>query len=877
MKKLLIPLFFFLIGLKSYAVEETISYFDQSGDLTAYQNMLWQFARFEPEAPCYIKEITVYFFGQSGQATVVLLGHEGGQALPGIFTGTNLEKFIAAWTVSPSPPQGQVQGIRIQLPEPVYFADDQFFIGVGGLSGGLFFATDRTQVAPSCESESGGTFMNQVVINSSQEWQLGGYSYAASALVEYPSKNPHNYFKDVTSDLGFPTGLSRSSYAAADFDKDGDLDILISGKLFKNNSGESFTDVTEEYGLAGSASGNAFVDFDNDGDQDVVLLQSGGGKCYVYKFDPESDSFEQIELSTPTLQSLTCFSFEDVDLDGYPDLFLGQLWGDYPLPLPNYLMRNTGGNDVEDATVLLYPQWDGEWNYPNEAWNPDQYIVDRNRNSRGCGWCDFDDDGDRDFFVTNYFLQEDEFYENLGDALFDDICTDKGIDQNATGHNHGTGVDWSDYDADGDFDLGLSQFAHPRFLQSDHRPMTIYNNSGAPNYDFVDTYDPATWTSSLGITFEETSAGIAFGDANNDGLQDFVKTTFYGCRFIDFYEQTQDNKFVNKTWDYGLDKIVTGEDAMWFDFDQDGKLDLAMSENGKFRLFRNAHSSQNSWSQVELESKTANKFAIGARVKVYVGSKRYVQEVNCGRGQKMQNPYRLHFGLGSATEISKIEVRWPGSSEYETFTNIPINSIVRLVEGEPYAPDVPEVPVLSYPENGAVEVSLQASLRWQASIGASQYKVKIADNPDLTDPIVDETVSQNEYPISELAEQTSYYWTVSAGNDVGFSEYAEPRGFTTGKVSGVQSAESAEFYLSEIAPNPVTDQAKLEFGTRKSGKARLALYDSQGELQSVLFEGELSPGDYEILRSFSGIANGSYILEFTMGNQSKIEKIVVAK
>ncbi len=681
MKKFILTLLLLItVSSAAYSAEETLSYWNREGQLTYYQNTYWQFALFAPEAPCYIKEFTLYFFGNPGQATIVLLGHEAGNPVPGLFVGTGGNKVLGAWTTNVNPEQGQPAGVKVELEEPVWFANDHFFIGVGGMSQGLNLLSDQTTYQPLCESNDGGNFYYQSLYNAQGQWALGNHAYAIDVVVDYPTKTPAGYLQDATTAMGFETGLSRASYAAADYDNNSFQDILISGRLYANENG-MFTEVTAEAGLEGGASGNAFVDFDNDGDLDIIFFRSSQQLSYLFENDGEGN-FSKTQLNIPPLVNITSFSIADINNDTYPDIFIGQLWGEYPQSQPNYLFINDGSNNVTDGTAMIYPDWDGTWNFPNEAWDPDNYVVDRNRNSRGSQWVDFDEDGDLDLYIANYFLHEDEFYRNNGDGSFTDICREKDIDQNETGHNHGTGVDWSDFDNDGDMDLLLFQFAHPRFLQYDHRPTTLYKNSGSPGYNFTDTYNPDTWTSSVGIEFEETHAGGAWGDVNNDGLDDFVVTTFYGCRYIDFYEQQPDNTFALKTFDYGLDKIVTGEDAAWVDVDNDGDLDLLLSDNRNFRIFENTLDiGVNNFVQVDLESTSANKYAIGARVKVFAGDDVYIQEVSCGRGQKMQKPYRLHFGISTNTSIDKISVRWPGKTEYEDFTDIETNSIVKLTEG----------------------------------------------------------------------------------------------------------------------------------------------------------------------------------------------------
>jgi hypothetical protein len=450
------------------------------------------------------------------------------------------------------------------------------------------------------------------------------------------------------------------------------------------------------------------------------------------------------------------------------------------------MLLNDKNNNFTDNTKLLYPDYDGTWNYPNEQWDPANNIVNRNRNSRGSQFVDFDNDGDLDLYVANYFLQWDEFYRNNGNGTFTDIIAQKNIDVNKTGHNHGTGVDWYDYDNDGDMDLLLSQFAHPRFLKDyDHRPLTIYKNDGAPNYSFTDTYDATNFSSKIGIGYEETYAGSAWGDANNDGLSDFVATTYYGCRFIDFYQQNDDHTFSNQTFDFGLEGISTGDDACWVDFDNDGKLDLAMSDGRKFRLFKNYYDLNFDWLEVDLKGKAGQEsYIVGARVKVHTNNGIFTQEVSLGRGQKMQKPFRLHFGLGRLAEISKVEVRWPGTTNYEEFYSIQPNKIVTLVQDKGGQPVVPDAPVLNYPLNGAVDFDSKAEkLKWNKVDNADKYQIMISKDNGFANVVLDKSnLTKTEQVVDELEGLTQYYWKVRAQNAVGWGAWSEVWNFKTAKI-----------------------------------------------------------------------------------------------
>lgn len=682
MKKIIFILFFCFASGSLYAELDTLSYWDKNEPTFVGFNFAQyplQSARFVPEAPCYIKEIHAWYLGQPGSAVIWLLDQAGGTFLPNALTATAGQYNINAWSFNVNPPPGQIGGVRIVLDEPYYMTDTQFYVISGNHSQGLLLASDTTLHEVFCEYKEGDSDVQwrpQNLSNTNGDWMYGPYAYLVDVVVEYPEKESKNYLQDITSQVELPTNMGRTTYAWTDFDGDGYLDFLNGGRYFKNNEGESFTEMTQDLGLKGSASGNAFVDMDNDGDLDIVLLKSSGAKSYLYTNDGEGGLTETQLEGIPDLVDPTCFSFADINGDAYPDLFIGQLWSPYPDPQPNYFLVNNQNGDFD--------------------YLDDVCKTDGDKQSRGSQFVDFDDDGDLDLYVTNYFLQMDELWENEGDLNFFNIIELTGISQNRGGDhnypsNHGTGVDWYDYDNDGDMDILLCQFAHPRFIGEsiDHRPTTIYKNLEGW-YDFEDTYDPDTWTSNVGLGFTESYAGASWGDANNDGLADYVNTVFYRCQYIDFYEQQPDHTFENKTFEYGLEWIYTGVDACWVDYDNDGRLDLAMSKDNRFVLFKNMTPADNNWVEIDLEASSGNKYAIGSRVKVYAGDDVYMQEVNCGRGQKMQRPYRLHFGLGSHQTIDKIEVRWHGKTEYTTYAgeNIQANSIIKLTET---ASDVDEI------------------------------------------------------------------------------------------------------------------------------------------------------------------------------------------
>lgn len=671
MKKLIYILIILAFPLNLMAEDVVLRYWNDTDQMFRFDTTGFhytaQFQRFDIPGPCLIKAMTIFLTGAPSNVTVCLIGHQGGSPLPQIFAYGG-KGLLASGQFQFA---GAQQPTKIDLPlqEPISFFGDQCFIGVFiENSANTYFLTNTVELNPSCSSVDGGDFGFQVLANYNatdiaKMWATQKFSYICNLTVEFTNTEPKGYLSDRTVSSGISPNMSFSSVAWGDINNDGYLDLLVAGRLFLNNDMSEFKEITTKAGLSGTPQANAFIDIDNDGDMDILFLNgSSDGKTpsRIYINDG-SGNFTGSDLTGLNFVNVTGFSIADLDLDGYPDLFVTQMGPDItnPTALPNIFYLNNKKNGFLIKTGML------------TTFSP--------RRSIGCQFVDFDDDGDLDLYVSNFNMETDELYQNNGNLSFTNIIDKKAIDlftkDGKTYSNSGTGVDWYDFDNDGDLDLLLPQFTHPYNIAFGFEGTSIYRNS---NGSFTDTWDRTELKNSLGIEYEEYNAGGAFGDIDNDGLVDLIMTTYFGCRYIDLYKHNTDHSFSNITYEWGLNRLATGDDACWVDFDNDGKLDLAMSIDRKFKLFKNTFNSGNNWVELDLTSETGNFFAIGARVKLYAGGKIYTQEVTSGRGQSMQKPSRLHFGLNNAASIDKVEIRWPGTKEYITYNDIKINQINKI-------------------------------------------------------------------------------------------------------------------------------------------------------------------------------------------------------
>ncbi len=648
-------------------IEETIKHY--SGTQQVYYNspeIDMQFARFEPAAPCYIKKINVMLTGATGNVRIRLIGYEAGSQVP------ELQNDI----ISPFTVQKTVQGnqtLSITLQEPVWFDNSWFWIGVDNLSSGIFLLSDN--VAKTIPYD---TYFYQAlhIKNPDQPWSVGNFAYFVDVLVSYPTKTSENILQDYTWVLGNQGELKSSCIAAADYNSDDYTDLIINNKLFRNNKNDSFSDVTEELGVVNNFNSafpnsqcQSFVDTDNDGDLDIVSF----GRDTSVLFINENNTFTGVLLSFPAFPtygySPLLFNWADINYDGYPDLVALQQASKYIDSLPSFVFINDKNNDFIDESNRMFPA---------------NYIY---RRARASQFGDFDNDGDQDLYIANYYLERDQLYENNGDGFFVDISPQKNLDIHATGSQHGCGVNLFDYDNDLDLDIIVARIAHARFVMYDHRGTVLYRNEGPPNFNFTDLtgqyHNYPGQISPIGLEYEDYHSSAAFADVNNDGLPDLLLKTYNPYRFISFYEQQPDHTFKMARFKYGIDRIdAYGAGQVWLDYNNDGRIDLAMYNQNKISLFKNKLKNAVNSIELNLRCTTGNKFAIGARAVVYAGTQTFMREVVCGQDEWVQFPYRLHFGLGEINEIDSVVVTWPVKPQKkDVFKDLIANNIYTLTEG----------------------------------------------------------------------------------------------------------------------------------------------------------------------------------------------------
>ncbi len=481
------------------------------------------------------------------------------------------------------------------------------------------------------------------------------------------------WFTDITTLAGI---TSSGRVAIADYDDDGDDDVLIGGaQLWRNDGKAHFVDVTAKVGLSGlGGAGGVWGDYDNDGRLDIFVF--GGREHLIHQNSDgtfvEANAGEFIEDPARDFPTEAA-SWVDVDNDGRLDVYTA-----------NYEVLAKDANGVD---ILGICDWHFLWKQDETGHFHDVAKAYGMHTKKECGRSvtanDWDQDGDQDIYVGNYRLNPNYLWQNdFEQPHMTD--TGKATGTRGVGTNndfgHTIGATWVDADDDGDFDLFVANLAHPRFIGFSDRSK-FYQNLGADS----------GWTFSehremSGIGYLETHSNPDFADFDNDGDLDLSLTAVYKGRLGQFWRNDGRS---DATWltfsdaTYSTGWIVdNGWGSAWGDLDGDGDLDQVVN-----KVFRNDYGDVSGdhghWLKVKLHgTQKVNGAAIGAWVTIDLGDgKMRSRLVHGGHGVGCQDSLTLHFGLGKQTVVQGVTVHWPGLPA-ETFGPFAADQVLRVTEGQ---------------------------------------------------------------------------------------------------------------------------------------------------------------------------------------------------
>jgi hypothetical protein len=520
-------------------------------------------------------------------------------------------------------------------------------------------------------------------------------------------------FTDVTSDAGVAfvhqSSATSNKYlvetmgggvALFDYDNDGRLDVFFTNgakiddplpvgkrpdksdakywnRLYRQTQGGTFVDVTEKAGLSGMPQnyygmGVAVGDYDNDGFEDLYVTNFGGNTLYHNNGD---GTFTDVTGRAGVGASGWSASagFFDADNDGKLDLFVTR-YVDWTFETNRYCGEKKPGyraychpdNYAGVANILYHNNGDGTFTDVSTKAG----IANPNGKGLGVAFADYDRDGYMDIYVANDSVQS-FLYRNNHDGTFSEEGLVAGVGFNEDGKTFaGMGVDFADYDNDGQPDIVVTDLSNERYK-------LFHQNADG-------SFRDATNTSGLGgLTLLYSGWSTRFLDYDNDGWKDLFVAQGH---VMDTIEKTSPNltyqqpplllrnesgRFSRVEPGDAFTETWAGRGAAFGDLDNDGDVDVVLSNVGqKAVVLRNDGGNRNNWLAIQTVGTTSNRDGIGCLVKV-VSASGLSQSftVNTAVGYLSASDKRLLVGLGSDATAKLVEIRWP-SGIVQRFENV---------------------------------------------------------------------------------------------------------------------------------------------------------------------------------------------------------------
>lgn len=497
-----------------------------------------------------------------------------------------------------------------------------------------------------------------------EDFDLDGY--LDIALSAWGLDEPMHYFRNngdgTFSDQSAQSGLNQISgglnMVQTDYNNDGYPDIFVlrgawqgefgeqPNSLLRNNKNGTFTDVTTTSGLLSFHPTQAatWADFNNDGWLDVFI---GNETASWFRSNAKTHPCElflnnQDGTFTEVAQQANCaitgyvkgVTSGDYNNDGWKDLFLSTMDGN------RYLLKNKGvsaqGVSFENVTAAAG-------------------LNDESYNSFTTWFWDYDNDGWQDIFVGNYTFQQSLAYYEAAEAL------KQPVGKNGTG-----------------------------YLYRNNRNGTFTNVSAEAN-----------------VQKTAFSMGGNFGDIDNDGFLDmYLGTGNPNYRSLvpnKLFLNQKGKTFADVTASARVGHLQKGHGVAFADMDNDGDQDIYIEMGGAYigdrypnAFYLNPGQGANNWICLNLQGTNTNRMAIGSQVKLTFrenGVERSVyREVNSG-GSFGASPLRREIGIGKATLIDKIEIRWHGSKTVQVFRNVQPNQFLNITEGSSHLDRVALKPI----------------------------------------------------------------------------------------------------------------------------------------------------------------------------------------
>jgi hypothetical protein len=491
-----------------------------------------------------------------------------------------------------------------------------------------------------------------------------------------------DYNGDGKPDIFFANG--------ADLSRMTKTGMQYSDRLFRNNGDGTFTDVTEQAGLAGHGFdvGVAVGDYDNDGHPDLfiagvhgnTLYHNGDGTFTDVTHKAGLDKWADAEYGP--LWAVAA-AWVDVNNDGLLDLFvvnyLQWTYAEKPLCVientPEYCHpRFYKGQPSQ----LFLNQGDGTFKDVSKEWG----IRDHVGKGMGVGMADYDLDGKPDLFVTND-SEYNFLYHNLGNK-FEEVAFQANVALPEEGaFISGMGLDFRDFNNDGWPDIA--------FVALNKQTFPLFENTGKGDFKELQ--------GSQGIERESMDMagfGAALYDFDNDGYKDlFVSRGHVSATHPPGATVKQPNTVFRNLGASGKWQALTEEAGFvpataarhrgcaLGDFDGDGRVDIvvtSMDHDAELWMNRSPHAGH--WLDIALQGVKSNRDGIGARIKVVTASETQYNHQTSSVCYASSSLGPVHFGLGADKVAKLVEITWP-SGIVQALQNVEADRIVKVVEAAP--------------------------------------------------------------------------------------------------------------------------------------------------------------------------------------------------
>jgi len=492
--------------------------------------------------------------------------------------------------------------------------------------------------------------------------------------------------------------------AFLDYDNDGWMDIYfvnygpsdffkpakpIRNALYHNNHDGTFTDVTEKAGVAGGTFGMGVAagDYDNDGWPDILV--TAYGKCTLYHNNRNgtfSDVTEKAGVAAPGWT--TSAVWFDYDNDGRLDLFLCSFvqygvnkhifCGDNKLGRHYYCIPRIFN---PSSSLLFHNNGDGTFTETGKGTDIERALG----KALGVVATDVNNDGLMDLFVANDTVQNFLFI-NRGKGKWEEVGLASEVGFSANGQpRSGMGVDAADFDGDGWQDLFVANVDQEMFSLYKNNKNETFSDMARPNGVAEATRLLSGW-------------GLKFFDYDNDGATDLFLANGHPDDMIEQYSgqvkyaeplllfHNEGSKLINVSDKSGpvFKKDFPARGLAVGDYNNDGRLDVLVVNNGKPPLLlRNNLRNDNHWVGLRLQGATCNRDAIGAIISWSAGGVKRSRMKTGGGSYLSSHDPREVLGLGKATKLEWLEIKWPApSGKVERLTDVPIDKYVTITEGK---------------------------------------------------------------------------------------------------------------------------------------------------------------------------------------------------